>query len=271
MISCRRWILAWLGIVLAIPATPTSAEFFPDAHELFKPLKADPRELQYFLKWAVPVSNHSVGEVALGDMLGLYRGSFAGGEFQLSGGGGIFARFNVSSESNDTQVIDFYGNMPLDYRRGDWATRILAYHTSSHLGDDYVKEKNIQTEKHTFDNLKFLLAYNGWKAVRIYGGYNYLVRTIPGDDRNAFQGGLEWSRLVRSHSEVYWATDFQSWERTGWNGQLHTQIGWRVFKRPEQKRSITLFGEFGAGGMPYGQFYRENETYWGMGLKFQLT
>ncbi len=124
----------------AVTIRASDSGFLPPAHELFEPLQADPRELQYALRAVVPVSDHSLGEAAMGDYLGVYRWTLPGkvSYFQISIGGGVFGRFDLAEESNSLLVSDFYGNLPFDLRRDKWSFRFMAFHNSSHLRDDYL-------------------------------------------------------------------------------------------------------------------------------------
>jgi len=251
------------------------AEWFPSAHELFRPLRADPRELQYTLRAVMPVSRRTVGEAAMGDYFGLHRWNL--GEeraFQWSVGGGAFGRFNLAEKTNDMQTVDFYGNMPFDYRAGPWSTRFMIYHTSSHLGDDFLRQTGGTAEKHSWDNIKWLFSYDWAPLLRLYGGYNYVFRTLPGGiGRHAFQAGFEMqSQWMRGgHIQYYWANDFQTWERSGWNPMFNSQLGLTVANKPGDSRAMSFFLEFGAGRMPQGQLYLQKETRGTLGIQFHLT
>ena len=217
--------------------TSENLGFLPPAHDLFKPLLADPRELQYALRVVCPVHRRSLGEVALGDYLGLYRWKLSSdASFQISIGGGVFARFDLAEQSNALQVADYYGNLPFDYRIDKWSFRFMPYHTSSHLGGDYLSTTGGTTSKHTWDNLRWLASYDMNAYGRMYGGYTYTFRELPGHlGRNAVQGGVEafspW--MGNGHAQVYWANDFQSWERTNWNPMFDSQLGVKLAKDPQ--------------------------------------
>jgi len=262
-----------VGLILLV--CPLYAEWLPPAHELFLPLRADLRELQYALRAITPVSHKPLGEAALGDSLGLYRWSLGNGQyFQVSVGGGVFGRFDLSSKTNDLESVDYYGNLPFDYRNGPLSIRFMPYHTSSHLGDDYLKDRGIVTEKHAWDNLKWLVSYTPISFLRLYGGYDYVFRTLPGGiGRNALQSGFEvQSRWFNDHHvQYYWANDLQSWQRVGWNPMFNSQAGVTFANKPDDARAVSFFIEYGAGKQPQGQFYLQNESHWDLGLKFHLT
>ena len=250
------------------------AGFLPLAHEVFKPLLADPRELQYALRDVVPVGHRNLGEAAIGDYLGIYRWALPGDAYlQLSIGGGVFGRFDLYGTSNALQVVDFYGNLPFDLRLQRWSFRFMPFHTSSHLGDDYIKATGIVPQKHGWDNLRWLISYDALSWLRFYGGYNYVVRTLPGADRHAAQGGVEmyfpwWGN---EHARFYWANDMQTWERVHWNPMFTSQAGVKFVRNSHEHRGISLFTEYMSGRQPQGQFYLNRESRWNFGIKFDLT
>lgn len=261
--------------LLILLAGPVCADFLPPAHELFEPLRADRREIQYAVRAVAPVAHIPLGEVAIGDYLGLYRWDLGNGRaFQVSLGAAAFGRFDLTNKTNDLQSVDYYGNLPFDYRDGRWALRFMPYHTSSHLGDDYLKAQGGVTEKHTWDNLKWLVSYQPLSLLKLYAGYNYVFRTLPGGiGRNAVQGGFELQSrwFADNHLQYYWANDLQSWQRVQWNPMFNSQVGCTFAHKPGDARSLSLFLEYSTGRQPEGQFYLQQETRWSLGLKFQLT
>lgn len=270
--------LCQLALASSVQAelTPQDVGFLPGAHDLFPSLMADPRELQFAARAVLPVDHKLLGEAAMGDYLGLYRWAlpFPGQYLQVSVGGGAFGLFDLASTTNDMQVVDFYANLPVDWRKGKWSVRFMPYHTSSHLGDDYLKATDQTTVKHSWDNLLGLVAYEPWNRLRLYGGYTYVMRTLPeGLQRNALQAGFEWHSAWWAHGRLrgYWANDFQSWQRTQWNPQYNSQWGIKLNRSAGDPRGISVFVEFGTGHQPQGQFYLNKETHWVLGLKFGLT
>jgi hypothetical protein len=250
--------------------------FLPPAHDLFRPLQADPRELQYTLRTVTRVGKDPLGEAAIGDYLGVYRWGlpWEGSAFQISFGGGVFGRFDLAQKSNSLIVADYYGNIPFDFKFNTWAIRFMAYHTSSHLGDDYLARNGGTTTKHAFDNLSWTTSWDAHHYLRLYGGYTYVFRTLPHDlDRNALQAGFETQspRWSKGCAHVYWANDFQSWGRAGWNPMFNSQLGVKFSKSAENPRGVSVFTELMTGHMPQGQFYDREETSWNFGVKFDLS
>src|SRR5579864_508849 len=126
-----------IGLFLTVPAR-SAAEYrtqsFPPAHGLFAPLQADPVEPNFRFQFGFPVSHTPIARIDVGDYLGIYRWALGhGGALQLNVGGAINTRFDATT-SHNLQVIDFYGNVPLDLHFGWFSARSIFYHDSSHLG-----------------------------------------------------------------------------------------------------------------------------------------
>jgi hypothetical protein len=242
----------------------------------FPALEADPREVQLELRAMWPVGQSVQGEVILGEYLSLYkwRLPWQDAYIQWMAGGAVFSRFNLVEDTKDLKVSDYSANMPVDLRAGRWAMRLMPFHVSSHLGDDFIAATGRLPRKYSVDSIKMLASFEPTPAWRIYGGYQYIMRVVhEGYGRNVLQGGLEWHSpwgYRRERLQLYAAGDFQAWERTGWNPMLNIQSGLRVRRDAESRRSMSIFLEFGSGSRQHGQFYQEKETHWGAGLKFAV-
>jgi hypothetical protein len=276
----KKWLFAvLLGLTVAGVARgedlSTHTGLFASAKEVFPPLLADPREIQVALRLVTPVSHKNKGEIAVGDYFGLYRWVLPWQEsyLQWSIAGGVFSRFDLVSEEKDNEVNDFSANMPVDLRIGKWSARVMPYHISSHLGDDFIKRTGVVPSKYTFDSFKTLLAYDPWTCLRLYGGFNYIIRNeSSAKGRVALQAGTEWKSRWwgHGHAQLYWANDFQSWQRIGWNPTLNTQLGIRIANHPDDKRAVAIFTEYGAGHMAFGQFYQREGSHWVLGVRFEI-
>lgn len=247
---------------------------FPPAHELFAPVLADATDPHFGFSVGAAVRQRGIARVDLGDYLGICRLALPGdfGAVQLNLGGAIFTRFDATS--HNIQVIDYYGNVPLDIRAGKASARLMFYHDSSHLGDDYLKERNIQTTSHSWEALRAIAAFNPVDPLRLYGGYTKAVHTKPvWAGYRAVQGGAEiyFNTSKSSHWQPYWANDVQAWERTAWNPTWTSQLGLKTAADYSKGRGISYFVQFMRGPRLEGQFYTQTETVWSAGLKFALS
>jgi len=274
MKTCR--LFAFIALLGSAPAWADYRTMtFPPAHEIFQTLQADPTEPRFGFEYGVPVSHHGIARVQLGDYLGLYRWAFPRnlGAAQLSIGGAVFSRFD-GTPSHSLQVIDYYGNVPLDVRLGPVSMRFMFYHDSSHLGDDYLREKNMESTDHSWEALRGIISVLPFKALRIYAGYTNAIHTKPDwAGHDAVQGGTE---IYFNPSETgfwhpYWANDVQSWARSRWNPTWSSELGLKTGTESSRGRGIAYYVRFQSGPRYEGQFFTNHETVWSLGLKFQLS
>jgi hypothetical protein len=276
---CRKiWVGGLMALVLIAALKSSVAAYqtqsFPDAHELFAPLQADPSELQFGFQFGFPVAHTAIAQVDAGDYLGIYRWALGNvGAMQLNVGGAVNSRFDATP-SHNLQVIDYYGNVPLDLKIGPFAARSMFYHDSSHLGDDYLRVNNIQDANNSWNALREILSVQALKALRLYGGYTWSVGSKPEwSGRQAVQGGMEVYFNTSEHGfwHPYWANDLQSWQRSNWDATWVSQLGFKTGDLFSKGRGISYFIQYKNGPRTEGQFYQSKESIWGVGLKFVLS
>lgn len=281
--TIRRPDLRWrrgvaFGLLLLGGPCPGWAVYhsrgFPPAHELFTSLAADAADPHFGFSLGAAARQRGIARVDVGDYLGVYRLALPGdiGAVQLNIGAAIFTRFDATS--HDVQVIDYYGNVPLDIRVGKTSLRLMFYHDSSHLGDDYLKERNIQTVSNSWEALRAILAITPVPPLRLYGGYTKILHAKPTwAGYRAVQGGAEihFNTSKSAHWHPYWANDIQAWERSAWNPTWTSQLGLKTAADYSKGRGITYFVQIMKGPRSEGQFYTQKETIWSAGLKFSLS
>lgn len=274
----RTFAMISLFVSCLLPPAVSIAEYqtqsFPSAHELFPPLQADPTEPSFRFQFGFPVAHTPVARIDVGDYLGIYRWALGDvGALQLNVGGAINTRFDATSQHN-LQVIDFYGNVPLDLRIRWFSLRSMFYHDSSHLGDDYLRENNLVSQSNSWEAWRVLLAAQVCKALRLYGGYQQATHTKPDwSGRKAAQGGAELYFNTSEHGfwHPYWANDVQAWERSNNNITWVSQLGFRTGEKFSTGRGISYFVQFKTGPRYEGEFFQDKETIWGAGLKFVVS
>jgi hypothetical protein len=250
------------------------SQVFPPAHELFRPLQADPTEAFFAVQYGAPVSQRAIATVNVGDYLGIYRWALPREEdaIQLNIGGKIFSRFDATPEHN-LQVIDYYGNVPIDVRLGRVSMRFMFYHDSSHLGDDTLRVKNIQSENHSWEALRSLISIQPFRPLRLYAGYTDAFHTKPGwDGPQAYQTGAEiYFAPIGENWHPYWANDIQAWHRSGYDPTWTSQLGFKLVGDTSSGRGISYFVQFMRGPRLEGQTFNTHETVWSVGMKFDLS
>ena len=270
---------AALGIAQAAAALQVPPPSERPAAVLFQPLLADPQEPRFFATylWArSPRLASRLGSVGLGQTIGLLRGR----DWQLGIGAAVFSEFNMQSSTTDLLNTDYLVGLPLTYRRGSLATRLRLFHQSSHLGDEYMAHTNARRIDLTFQAVELLVARETTRW-RVYGGGNYVFARSPSDLKpGVLHGGLEfrqpgsWLRLGRGTVGRFVAgLDAKSIQDRGW------QVAWSMVTGLELSdpradlgsgwRWSVLLKAY-AGPAPYGEFFRDYVSSFGVGVGFTL-
>src|SRR5258708_22692549 len=123
MKRCRYIFGLFLLGALSSPSgadTFTHAGLFANAKEVFRPLIADPQEIQLALRWTVPVGGKGWGDADIGEYLGLYRWvlPWQNSYVQWSVAGGIFTRFELVAGNKANQFNDFAAQRAIDVSVG---------------------------------------------------------------------------------------------------------------------------------------------------------
>ncbi|MFA5160693.1 MAG: DUF1207 domain-containing protein [Elusimicrobiales bacterium] len=237
---------------------------------IFQPLEADPTYPAFSARYSAAARE---GWRAQANM---------GGEFAIAGletengssprlgiAGGVAARFDVSRVTNDFEIADFTLAFPLDWRAGPVALRAMYWHTSSHIGDDYIISNALspsQLSKHVTDDLRLLASVNPARFLRIYGGGGWALNQIPHvQKRWRAQFGAE--ARTQGKNSLFAAFDLQSLQSNGWNPSFNARAGAR---RAGKDTAVSAFCEFSSGRLPYLGFSTLSQTIWSLGLGFEL-
>lgn len=248
------------------PSTSSGWEFFPD-WRLFKPLLADPRWPHFSAAFKRFSGNDDLLDSAAAVSFGEFF-SLAGydGRFELGVQAGVFATFDLDSESFDLINADYLIALPLAWREGDWSAQARIGHQSSHLGDEFLLRAAVDRVNLSYEKADVLLSWTPIDVLRLYGGAGYLVHTDPDDLKPlSLQLGLE--VLVRGEwlSPVA-AVDLQRFEESDSEVDVSARIGVE-FRRPDtSKRRVLLLLEYYRGRNSDGQFYDEKIETIGIGL-----
>jgi hypothetical protein len=261
----------------------SGAVAFPSG-DVFCALLADPKGEASFLTLArgdFPTlteedADTDLGSVGVADAFPLVRwnGSRPGEGVQLSLSGGVFAQFDLRAASFDLINADYVVGLPATGRFSGFSFRIRPYHQSSHLGDEYVlRDDPVERQNLSFESLELILSQE-LGALRVYGGGEYLFRREPDTLEDLLAHGGAEIRLGESQGPRFViALDAKSTEQQDWNPAWSARGGvelalWREPGHPPRLWSVLL--EYYDGPSPYGQFFREHISYFGLGLHFAL-
>lgn len=241
--------------------------------DVFVPLLADPKTPQFYasLRWYdTPGRDTTVGAVGFGETFGLWRrtGVRDGDGLQLGIAAGLFAQFDLETESANLVNADYTVGLPLTWRRGETSARLRLYHQSSHLGDEFVLETAPERVNLSFESLELLVSRDLGRA-RGYLGGEWLFHRDPGDlDPFGLHAGLEWrgERPLWGLGRPIAGLDVKSWQEHGWDLDAALSFGVeRGSERPGRRRVRWMIDLYN-GHAPHGQFYEDEIWYAGLGL-----
>jgi hypothetical protein len=260
--------------LLCLSVSVFAADWLPASKEVFRPLWADPKELGYQLRWSVRDEHQPVTEIGLGDYLGIVRTEPESSvQAQLSIGAGVISRFDTYNHSRDLEVADFSLTLPLDLRSGAHSVRLAIWHTSSHLGDDFIRlnppPMSFLHKAYT-DEFLALYSYDVSRALRLYGGAADAVNIIPPDKRGRLQGGFEASWPVfREHAEVRLGTDLQWYARGTGKFATDVRLGLRALNSRRLGGVMPFIGYYN-GPIYYQQVFPQVEKQFTMGVRIDM-
>jgi hypothetical protein len=253
--------------------------------QIFCALVADPKEARSFVSLLQGTfrslddpsdENTTIGSVGLGDAFGLVRwgGPSPGEGLQIDIVGGIFAQFDLGTGSNDLINADYLIGLPLTFRRSGFSARFKVYHQSSHLGDEYLlRAEEIERENLSFESVEVLLSQEMGPFSVYAGGERTLRRQPETLVAKFFHGGLE-LRAGRARAiQMVMGLDVKSTDQpegsTAYSGRVGLEAAAaRAGGHPA--RLVSLMFEWYDGPSPYGQFFRDDISYVGVGIHFGL-
>ncbi len=182
----------------------------------------------------------------------------------------VFTRFN---ERRLLTAVDYRVGAPITAAWRDWRFKFGFEHSSSHIGDEYAAVTGKQQMVHVRDELVFGVARNLTQRWKVYGQFAYAVNTseLIGDQRDRFNLGTEWG--LRQATD-WRGSPFLAYDLTFRADQSHhpnhtLQLGWQIID-PISERRLRAFLELYRGLSPFGQFYRDHESWLGVVVSFDF-
>jgi hypothetical protein len=258
--------------------------------DVFCPLIADPKAARSFASYLHETPDDtatgaatSIASVGIGDAFGLGRwnGRHEGDGTQVSLTAGVFAQFDLGTESYDLLNADYVIGMALTTRQGPLSGRLRLYHQSSHLGDEYLLRE--PPDRRDRENLSFesaeLIASVDAGPLRVYAGGEALFNRTPSDlAQLVAHGGAELRPDLRivplgplGGFRLVAAVDLKAAEEHDWKPSVSARAGLeydRAGRADPPARRWGFFLESYTGPSPYGQFFRREVRHVGAGFHF---
>lgn len=242
---------------------------------LFDPLLADRRWPHFSASYQYYTNDPDVehaGATSFGETFSLYRSEGLGGQWEIGFQAGVFAVFDLASDSADLINADYWVGIPFNYRRGNFSSTSRIYHQSSHLGDEYLLREEVDGDNRvnvSYEAIDTILSYDINESWRVYGGAGYLFHREPAElEPWMTQAGVEWrgSELISDTLRPIAAADLQWREENEWNTDVALRAGFQIENSRLTSQTVQITAEYYNGRNPNGQFYERDLEYFGLGL-----
>lgn len=157
--------------------------WLPECPVLFRPLLADPRQINYSVGWRFndQVLGKDIIDISLGDTLAIYRWNNinigpCNGELQLELEGAVWAVFAPLHRDSPLIDADYYVGFPITYAFDRWQFRLRGYHVSTHLGDEFILGQSyIDRRNPSAEFIDFFVSNDFTDEIRYYAGAGVII------------------------------------------------------------------------------------------------
>lgn len=180
-------------------------------------------------------------------------------------------RLNIE-EDLDLDAADFRVGVPLTWRRGAYQAKFAYYHTSAHVGDEYLK-RNPSFQRINYVRDAFVLGggYFPDPDLRLYGEIGYAFNTDGGAKPWELQFGVEFSPAEHSgiHGAPFWAVNGYLREEVNWGGNVNIMVGWQW--RGDRNNHLLRIGlQYLDGKTMQYSFFQNSERMVGFGTWYDF-
>jgi len=253
----------WKGTTLS--ALPNSLLWMPPFASLREPRMSLSRSQIDTLesKFAIDTS--------IGGVIGLFRADFSGYDFALQSDFGAVVHTRLTPDN--LIASDYRFSFPLSFRRGPWHGKVAYEHTSTHLGDKFIRlNRDILIPNSAKDEGVLAVGrYFYEDQFRLYGQVSYAFsEQLPVESQSPFRfdAGFEWflPNVTGWSGTPFVAFNFESQGSQSFTPNLTAQAGW-LWRNPYQRlANIRIFGQYYTGRSPYGQLYFNREEFFSAGI-----
>ncbi len=246
--------------------------FLPRGY-LFDALLADPRWPHFGASYQRYLDNDRFGDMAavsFGETIPVYRGAVPfGGHWEVGLQAGVFAIFDMNSDSHDLVNADYFVGAAGAYAVGPFQALARIFHQSSHLGDEFLLHDRPERVNLSYEAVDLKLSYHFFdRALRVYAGSGYLFNQDPASiEPWIVSGGIEVRKRLSFLPGVtpVAAVNVQARQETRWNPEISVRAGVQFDRAQILGRRLRVMLEYYHGYSPDGQFSRKEIDYLGIG------
>jgi hypothetical protein len=245
--------------------------------EIFQPLTADPKEHQFFasihqFNTDLIIGDFTAATVGFGERFGLYRWQKYEDAWQISIAGGLFAQFDLNSDSSDLINADYLIGLNLSRELGKWYYRYRLYHQSTHLGDEFILRNRPDRINFHYEKVDATACYQSDSRTRLCAGAGYMVNVWPREfqrlsmhldgEYRSFKGPTFLGPFGRYVSGIH----FKLNEQQDWSPNVSVKTGVEFGESGRGRRRIRILFEGYYGYVPFGQFFDTKMNSLGVGV-----
>jgi hypothetical protein len=192
---------------------------------------------------------------------------------ELSFAGAVFTQFTIRKMEGSTYLgemenADYKISLLLNYRIRNLSLRFRAFHTSSHLADDYILRNNI-TEPNpgtlNYEQLDLTGSYQ-FKKIRLYGGFGFVITPNAVRERLSLQTGFLYRKALNSRGNFRFITgmDMKIFQENDYTPNLRTGLGIEFGNAGSTHAGLIL--EYYNGHLPYSVLEYEKVNWFGFSI-----
>ena len=220
----------WLGIrgALAV-AAQGKTQVLPNGL-VFRPYLAGPKESRFSSQVVYEQDDGWLFDNTLGTRMGLIRWGNNDPVFpqgvQIDVEGSAQLRLDIPNDI-DLRSADYRAGIPLTFGYGRHRTKVAYYHLSSHLGDEFLLNNQVQRLNYARDVILFAHAIYLSPALRVYAEAGWAVYTDVSEPWE-FQFGADYApaRGTGPQGAPFFAVNGILREELNFGGGLTAQAGW---------------------------------------------
>jgi len=186
------------------------------------------------------------------------------GGFALSGAvaAGVSSRFDLEGNGNEFIQAHYRIGARLRAAVAGIALRGELYHVSSHLGDEFLERTGRDPISTSREGVEFLAQLAPLPGLLVYGGPGFLLRSTEDFDSPSIRSGAEWRPIGEiGPFRPLLSGEIFAWDELDWDPRVSGQAGLET-----RRGTVSLAAVVGAGPSRAEQFFREDETLWGLAL-----
>ena len=261
--------------------------WFPQATELYQPMIANPRCVDYSFGYrgGDKIAGKTSVYFSMGDDFPIFRWLDVlpwHGDLQIGIEAGIWSVFNMDPHPRINKGTaqfntDYYVGIPISYAVNKWSFRFRVYHISSHLGDEFlVNHPGFVRNNPSFEAIDFFTSFQAYDWLRFYFGPGFILHSDKSFPMKRFYveygGEARFLGTKMYYHRLYgtWlvAVYFRDWQYQKWGFDQTYMAGYEWSKLQGIGRKIRLLASYHHGFSLEGQFQKERTQYGQIGFAY---